>query len=133
MIVIGKIVQPDLGMRFPTLFKLAPALPLSNPLRIFYERFRENLARAVPSEDFEGPFCSAFVALVFNELGFPLFSDARNCDCISPNDLLFSNLEVVPHAITHADFSLVSPKLDDGSRVLMRLTRLNLSSSLVKP
>ena len=109
--IIIKIVDPYLGMRYPTLYKLADALPADHPLKLLYHRFGSPLKSAFPPKDFEGPFCSALVSLVYQKLGIELFSHSRSHETISPNDFLKSELKQVPDAITGADASDGMPDL----------------------
>jgi hypothetical protein len=112
--VIGEVMHPYVGMRYPTLYKLANALPPRNPLRLFYDTFQRQLQSALPPQDLEGPFCSAMVALVFDKLGLSLLGRGESVDALNPNGLLHSGLHIVEGAI------VVANDAEDGMPDLVR-------------
>lgn len=92
-----------LGQRYPSLYKLAPALPPLHPISLFAGAFKSVLVAAYPPEAFEGPFCSFLVALIYEQLGLSLFRRKRKPGTVNPNDFLKSLLKPVADAVTTAD------------------------------
>lgn len=60
-----------------------------------------------------GPFCSALVYRLFEEIGLPISAPVSDPDVVTPNDLAESNLQVVPD-LHPSDEELALPQDRDG-------------------
>lgn len=111
MNVINSASQPYIGMHYPHVLKLATALPDQNPIKILYEKYRKIRNNRAPPPDFESPFCSALIVLIFQALQLKLFKKQAKHDAVSPNRLWHDSVLVpISGAITYADDSDGEPK-----------------------
>ncbi len=106
--LIARLSTPFQGLEYPRYFELGSALPLVNPLRLFYEFWKWPWKLLRPSKSLEGPFCSVFVVQIFDALKSDVFRGRINARNVSPNGLLHGYFRVVVGAVAKGD-----PKRDN--------------------
>lgn len=106
--LIAKLSAPFQGLEYPRYFELGSALPLINPLRLFYEFWKWPWKLLRPSKSLEGPFCSAFVVQIFDALKSDVFRGRIKARNVNPNGLMRGYFRVVVGAVAKAD-----PKQDN--------------------